>query len=159
MQQEYFSVELSGSVHLAFPLEDLVKVIEIKPKNLYLMPGMAPFWLGVINHQGNLLWVLDSEDFFDLEQQTYKSKSTLKAVILQKQIKKNQRRLALTVDKLQGIISLDNPESLSVSSSLPSFYQPFIKGTIFGQGTAIDILELEQFFSVVQTAKSVKTLT
>lgn len=153
MQQEYFSVELSGSAHLAFPLEDLVKVIEIKPRNLYLMPGMPAFWLGVINYKGNLLWVLDSYDFFKLKSQNYNSQQTLTAVILQKRVKKSQKRVALIVKELRGILSLNDPENLPVDSSLPSFCQPFIKGTIFGKGTAIDILDLGKFFSVLQTAK------
>ncbi|ACK68209.1 CheW protein [Rippkaea orientalis PCC 8801] len=159
MKLDYFTIELSGSVRLGFPLNNLVKVIEIKPKDLYLMPGMAPFWLGIINYQGALLWVLDSHQFFNLSFVEHKPQTTLTAVILQKQLEKSQRRVAFTVKCLKGIITLEKPDFLSLASSLPSAYQELIKGTILGEDQDIDILDLEKFFSFIQNANSMDYFT
>ncbi len=158
MQQDYFGIELSGDICLALPLESLVKVTQLKQKNLCFIPGMAPFWLGVMNYQGSLVWVLDTNHFLNLIPEKNPYRKTLTAVIVKHKIDKKQRRVALIANKIQGILNSNNFQSLGVNSPLPSQYQSLIQETILGNRGAIDILDLKKFFQLIKTATSLKAL-
>ncbi|GAB4525908.1 MAG: hypothetical protein Tsb0014_05640 [Pleurocapsa sp.] len=141
MNSEYFSVKLSNSIQLGLPLTDLANVTQLEHKNICLVPGVAPFWYGVVNFQGSLLWVLDCDRFFDLESSGDRLSPKLTVVILQHQIEATQRQIALTVKQLQGIISV-NPSKLnsvpsSLSASLQNACQASVEDTNSNQITCI----------------------
>ena len=105
--REYFSVALSPKIDLAIPLESMGTVVQIETPNICLIPGVADFWYGTINFKGSLLWVLDSNLYFKLNnlQELYSNKHT--AVIIKPDRQDNYRKVALIVKKLQGIIALN----------------------------------------------------
>ena len=66
MIQEYFGIQLTRSVRVALPLADLETIARFQRQRICPIPGVAPFWLGVANQRGSLLWVLDGDQFFNL---------------------------------------------------------------------------------------------
>ena len=107
MNLEYFTVKLAPKVSLGIPLEDMGSVIQLEKTNICTVPGVPSFWYGVANFKGSLLWILDSQSFFNLEF-SQRSSQKLTAVILQNQQSKNQNRVALVTQQLQGIISVES---------------------------------------------------
>ena len=127
MNQEYFAVELSASIQLGLPLVDMGTVVQFEQKDICLVPGVAPFWYGVVNFKGSLLWVLDIDRFFNLKANldftSERSNSKLTSVLLTHQIKGTQRRVALVVQKLQGLLTVESSKLKPLSTSVPSSLQ------------------------------------
>ncbi len=113
MNQEYFTVALSSEINLGLSLVDMATVAQFEAKNICLVPGVANFWYGVVNFKGSLLWVLDSDRFFNLNLNVPRNRQTQKltTVILKNQQSVNQKRVAIVTQKLQGILSVE-PSSL-----------------------------------------------
>ena len=107
---EYFNVSLSPQIDLAIPLDSMGAVIQIETPNICTIPGIADFWYGTINFKGSLLWVLDSDLYFKLNNQkdSYNNKYT--AVIIKQNRIDNYKKIALIVKKLQGIITLNSEQ-------------------------------------------------
>ena len=126
MIQEYFTVQLSDSIYLGLPLADMTTVAQFERRDICIVPGVAPFWHGVVNFKGSLLWVLDTKRLFNLDTKSdrIEAHSLIQkpvAVVLSHQIQGTQRRVALVVQKLQGIFSVESSKlkSLPLSASSP----------------------------------------
>lgn len=147
MTQEYFAVQLSPALGLALPLSDMESATRISLPQICSMPGVAPFWLGVINYQGSLLWVLDSDRFFELKSSPGAKGEALTAVILRRQIDGSQRRVALIVQALQGVLSLDSFASVSPQAlPLAARFYPLFQGAMEGESQRLGILDSDGFF-------------
>jgi twitching motility protein PilI len=130
MNQEYFAVELSGSINLGLPLSDIGTVAQIEQKDICIVPGVAPFWYGVANFKGSLLWILDSDRFLNLETNRDRPSETLTAVVLTQEIEGNQRRIALVVKQLRGILTVESGKLKPLTSSVASALQNSCTATI-----------------------------
>ena len=104
MNQEYFTIKLSSGINLALSLADMRTVDQFEIKNICPVPGVADFWYGVVNFKGSLLWVLDSDRFFDLNKENNRP-SKLTAVILHNL--QGRQKVALVTQQLLGILSIE----------------------------------------------------
>lgn len=108
MNQEYFCIELSSKISLGIPLLDIKTVAQFdENQNICTVPGIADFWYGVVNFQGSLLWVLDSDRFFNLDNKRDPLRKKLTTVVLKHQLGESQRQIALVTKKLVGITSVE----------------------------------------------------
>lgn len=57
--QEYFHVELPRRVNVGIPLGQTAEVLSVEPRDISLVPGVSAALLGISNHRGRLLWMLD----------------------------------------------------------------------------------------------------
>jgi twitching motility protein PilI len=110
MIQEYFKVLLSPDISLAIPLNNMGEVMQIAPENICVVPGIADFWHGAINFKGSLLWVLDSDRYFNFTSQPNLEPIKLTAVIIKQSQPENNQKIALTTSKLLGIITPKSEE-------------------------------------------------
>ena len=119
MDREYFSVELSTGIDLALSLTDLKVVAQFEVPNICVVPGVADFWYGVTNFKGSLVWVLDSDCFFNVSQSDRQSRK-LTSIILDRQ--QTQKKVAIVTRQLKGIISVDpsNLRSIEDNTSMLS---------------------------------------
>ena len=108
MNQEYFSVALSSDISLAVPLDSMGTVIQIETKNISVIPGIAEFWYGAINFKGSLLWVLDSDRYFNLPDIKNSIQKKVTAVIVKQYQGETWVKTALIISKLEGITSLSS---------------------------------------------------
>ncbi|AFZ36928.1 CheW domain protein [Stanieria cyanosphaera PCC 7437] len=116
MIQNYFSVSLSTPWKVALPLTDVETVIKLEPTEIAIIPGIAQFWYGVTNYRGNLLWVLDTEEFFKINSFQVNSLEKLTAVVLTTKIEGITKKVAFTAKGLEGVISI-KLDSLSILST------------------------------------------
>ena len=65
MKREYFTIKLTAEIDLGVALADMTTAVQFETKNICVVPGVAEFWYGVVNYQGGLLWMLDSDRFFN----------------------------------------------------------------------------------------------
>jgi twitching motility protein PilI len=105
MSQEYFCVSLSPDISLAIPLSNMGEVTQLASENICIVPGIAQFWHGAVNFKGSLLWVLDSDRYFNLTSRSKSDHKQLTAVIIKPSQNENSQKLALTTPKLLGIIT------------------------------------------------------
>ena len=149
MNQEYFAVELSSSIQLGFPLVDMATVAQFEQKDICIVPGVASFWYGVVNFKGSLLWVLDTNRFFDLDvnlnSTSDRLNSKLTSVLLTHQIKGTQRRVALVVGKLQGLLKVESSKLKSLPASEPSSLQNLCTAAVETENQITYILDSAAF--------------
>ena len=106
INQEYFTVELASEITLGLPLNEMATVTQFEMQNICPVPGVADFWYGVVNFKGSLLWILDSDRFFDLKPQEQKLGSKLTVVIVKNQLSSSNKQVALTTQQLTGIVAV-----------------------------------------------------
>ena len=63
MVNEYFRVCLESELSILVPLNYVVEAIVSNYREICPIPGVVPALLGVINHRGQLIWVLKLSDF------------------------------------------------------------------------------------------------
>lgn len=150
MNQEYFVVELSASISLALALEHMTTITQFEQKDVCLVPGVAPFWYGVANFKGSLLWVLDSDRFFNLDNSlSLKSdlpNRKLTSVLLTHQIEGTQRSIALVVNQLKGLLKVQSSQIQPLSPAAPSSLQTVCEAKVETENGITYILDLEVFF-------------
>lgn len=144
MMQEYFAIELSDSVRLALPLEDMETVTRVEHSEICPIPGVAQFWLGVVNQGGSLLWVLDSSRFWHLSSFAYRQGQSVTMVVLKHQVQGTQRRVGLIVRKLEGLVILSN-EFITEEKSC----HPLLATRVEHNDQPIAILETDPFFQTL----------
>ncbi len=150
MTQEYFAIKLSHSLRLALPLEDMTLVTRFGRSQICPIPSVSPFWLGVVNQGGSLLWVLDSDLFFQLTPDNFSPEKHLTTVILARRLGATERRVALTIRGLQGVVALD-ASSPSESLSLPLLprFLPLFSAIVQDNQKPLGILNSEALLSML----------
>lgn len=108
MNQKYFTVELASELHLGVPLGNMGAVAQFTLSRVCTVPGVANFWYGVVNYKGSLLWVLDSDRFFNLSVEKQKQPQKLTAVILNSEESVGQTKVAIVIQQLKGIVTLES---------------------------------------------------
>ncbi len=71
---QYLSFFLTEEIQAMLPTEDLGEIIKIDPSNIVPIFDLSPAIMGVYNHRGEVLWVVDLASLLDLEplyQQNY----------------------------------------------------------------------------------------
>ena len=115
--QEHFCVGLSQQIYLGLSLDHVDKLIQLQPKDICLIPGIADFWLGVVNYKSSLLWILDTEKFLNISKNNQKIKSQQTALIINYSMVNNKKKLALVIKNLEGVIKVDPDKTESFQSS------------------------------------------
>lgn len=105
--QEHFCVGLSHQIYLGLSLNHVDKLIQLQSKDICLIPGIADFWLGVVNYKSSLLWILDTEKFLNISKNNKKIKSQQTALIINYSMANNQKKVALVIKSLEGVIKVD----------------------------------------------------
>lgn len=106
MDQEYFSIQLSDTTNLAIPLDNMGAVVQFESDSVCVVPGVAEFWYGVANFKGSLLWILDSNHYFNFGNARKYQGRKLTAVILKQQQEQSKKQVAIVAQKLVGIVEL-----------------------------------------------------
>jgi twitching motility protein PilI len=143
--QEYFAIRLNELL-FAFALPDIETVIRLHPQNICPIPGMASFWLGITNHNGSLLWVLDTKSLFNLNETEKYNKQQVTAIVLKHFIQETQRRCAFVVQDLEGIIAINYNEVQPHSFAEKSAFQNLCKGSAKQGNRAFYIFDSEAIF-------------
>ena len=126
--QEYFCVGLSNSVYLGLSLEHVDKLITLQPKDICLIPGIADFWLGVVNYKSSLLWILDTDNFLDIAKNNQKIKSQQTVLIVNYSIGNYQKKVALVIKSLEGVFKFDSVQTASPLSAISPRLQNICDG-------------------------------
>ena len=150
MNREFFVVELSASIRLGLNLEEMTTVTQFEQKDICIVPGVAPFWYGVVNFKGSLLWVLDIDRFLNLAGavETVSDRWNLKltSVLLTYQVQGIPKRVALAVKKLDGLLTVQSGQIQPISPAAPSSLQAICKMAIEKENTITYILDVETLF-------------
>lgn len=116
---DYFIVELVERKKVAIPLNQVQEVININYGEICPIPGVNNSLLGVTNHRGNFLWILELSNLLFNQ---YLPNFTLNTILLTK-IKHNNF-LGLVVQKLGEIKSFSElDKSLTNNTINPNYYQ------------------------------------
>lgn len=154
MIEEYFGVQLSWNLSVALPLTSVATVARIETKEICILPGVAPFWLGITNQQGSLLWVLDTDMFFELVVPEEKQERALIAIVLLGKFQGSSVRVAWIVNKLEGVLNIakSNLESSYLESLPPPLnpkYQKVFPVALKQRDRLLIVLDSAAFFETL----------
>jgi twitching motility protein PilI len=107
MNQEYFTVEIASKITLGLLLSEMDTVTQLETQNICTVPGVEDFWYGVVNFRGSLLWILDSDRFFNLDQTRHKQPQKLTAVVVKNPQIGNEKQVAIVTQQLKGIVAIE----------------------------------------------------
>ncbi|MFM2311068.1 MAG: hypothetical protein RLZZ04_344 [Cyanobacteriota bacterium] len=107
MNQEYFTVEIASKITLGLLLSEMDTVTQLETQNICTVPGVEDFWYGVVNFKGSLLWILDSDRFFNLDQTRRKQPQKLTAVVVKNPQLGNEKQVAIVTQQLKGIVAIE----------------------------------------------------
>jgi twitching motility protein PilI len=107
MNQEYFTVEIASKITLGLLLSEMDTVTQLETQNICTVPGVEDFWYGVVNFRGSLLWILDSDRFFNLDQTHHKQLHRLTAVVVKNPQLGAEKQVAIVTHQLKGIMSIE----------------------------------------------------
>jgi twitching motility protein PilI len=113
MTQEYFTVEIASKVTLGLLLRDMDTLTQLDTQNICTVPGVEDFWYGVVNFRGSLLWVLDSDRFFNVELPRHKVPQKLTTLVVKNRQSDSEKQVAIVIQQLKGIVAIE-----------PSYCQP-----------------------------------
>lgn len=119
--REYFTIKLTAQINLGVALADLVTVVQFATKVICAVPGVAEFWYGVVNYKGSLLWVLDSDRFFELDDNR-KLGQKLTAIVVRDR-SGNHKQVALVTSQLKGIVAVAPTEIESLADNETTLHQ------------------------------------
>ncbi len=150
MIQEYFSVQLSDTIHLGLSLTDILTIEQFEQQNICKIPIVPDFWYGIVNFKGSLLWVLDTKLLFDLDVEDnhlkpHRLNQKLIAIVLTHQKGNTKKKLGLVVNRLEGIISVDSQTFEPLTNSSVPILQDVCKAVAKLDNRAIYILNSENF--------------
>ncbi|WP_017295036.1 chemotaxis protein CheW [Geminocystis herdmanii] len=120
---DYFIVELIDRKKVAIPLNQVQEVMNINYSDICPIPGVNYSLLGVTNHRGNFLWILELSNLLFHQSLPNLSLNTL--TILLTKIRHNN--LGLVVQKLGEIKAFsDFDKSLTDKTINSNYYQDII---------------------------------
>ena len=146
MIQEYFGIQLSGGVRLALSLKDLGTVESFPRPTICPIPGVAPYWLGVVNHRGSLLWLLDGDHFFNLRPYSERNQTKLTVVTLNHQVAGVSRQVGWSVATLEGILNLNPNKTLPWPDLLATEFESLFTAVVKHDDRPIFMLDSAVFF-------------
>jgi len=154
--QEFFTIELASTTILGIPLDEMSTVDQFERVNICTVPGVADFWHGVANFKGSLLWILDSNRFFDLKLQSSRPTPKLTAVVVKNQ-QIGEQKVAIVAEHLRGIVSLETSSFQPVSDQASTQISQCCSSVAYMEGspTAIYILD---FAALLRTLHQRSTL-
>ena len=117
--REYFTVDLASGITLGLPLSDMGTVAQFDTQDICTIPGVTEHWYGVANFKGSLLWILDSDRFFQLKIEQKKVPTKLTAVVVKDRNGNNNQKAAIVTQQLKGIVALDRPCLKPIPESVP----------------------------------------
>lgn len=121
---DYFIVELIERKKVAIPLNQVQEVININYGEICPIPGVNNSLLGVTNHRGNFLWILELSNLLFNQ---YLPNFTLNTILLTKI--KHHNFLGLVVQKLGEIKAFSDLNTSLANNTLnlnPNYYQDII---------------------------------
>ena len=119
--REYFTIKLTAQIDLGVALADLATVVQFATKDICAVPGVAGFWYGVVNYKGSLLWVLDSDRFFEFDNNR-KSAQKLTAIVV-RDLSSNHKQVAVVTPQLKGIVAVAPTEIKSLADDETRLHQ------------------------------------
>ncbi|AFY62686.1 chemotaxis protein CheW [Synechococcus sp. PCC 6312] len=159
MEQEFFHIELTKSVHIAVPLTQTAEVLTVEASELCPIPGVAPALLGVVNQRGRLLWMVDLEYLLGL-QPTHSSKRRRSPALVvnwlpdESEDQEAEYHLGCLTSHLRGIVACQAKDISPVPPRLEQRMHQFFSAWIHPPGYSLLKLNVEAIFTAVQLYSS-----
>lgn len=122
---DYFIVDLIEGKKVAIPLHQVQEVMNINYGDICPIPGVNHSLLGVTNHRGNFLWILELSNL--LFNQSLPNLTLNSLTILLTKIRHNN--LGLVVQKLGEIKAFSDLDKSLIDDTIninPNYYQDII---------------------------------
>ncbi len=146
MTQDYFQVRLAESLRLALPMTAVEAVLQINSRQIYPVPGLPVWLIGVMNRRGTLTWVMDLSQFLEVKAPLVRSGKDVPAIILTATVastvpnqEASRRSIACLVGELMGGFTPSTIERFT--KPLKPRLKPLFSGVTEQDGRAIALLD------------------
>ncbi|MFG6095455.1 chemotaxis protein CheW [Leptothoe sp. ISB3NOV94-8A] len=146
----YLKFYLGSSLTVVIPLVQVVETLRISAHQVSPIPNMPASVLGLMSHQGKILWVLDLPKLLEVPQKDVRSRQydiIVVEVMLDDGQESDCQFLGLYVPQIQGTLRM-NPEDL-----IPSFEEimpglaPYLQGQFQGEDEKLFLLDVDAICS------------
>lgn len=142
----YLKFYLSSSLTAAIPLVRVVETLRISDHQISPIPNMPASVLGLMSHQGKILWAIDLSKLLKVPQKDVRSRQydiIVVEVILDDNQESDFQFLGLYVPKIQGTLRI-NPEELMFpfEKKMPGL-TPYLKGQFQWQDENLFLLDVD----------------
>ena len=157
MSTDYFHIQLPQAVEVLVPLENAAEVTTLTRKDICPIPGVAPQLMGVLNHRGRLLWVLDLSAVLGLDAGTARVRAQDKLTLLvmaagatNPTTGQAEYQLGCVIAALKGIVSLEAHQVSGLVAPVANILPAFVSGGTEVNGASVAILNANAVFTAFQ---------
>ena len=165
MSTDYFHIQLLQALEVLIPLEHAAEVTTLTRGDICPIPGVATEFLGVHNHRGRLLWVLDLSKVLGLTSKATRPRAQDKMTLMvmatgaaNPTTGQAEYQLGCVISALKGIVSLgDSPPNGQLDPVSPVLAS-FVSGATEINGSEVALLNANAVFAAFQPSMPTTSL-
>lgn len=161
--KDYFCIQLRQSARLALPIENVAEVFSLAYGDICPIPGVTTALLGVVNQNGQLIWILELADLLSEllglapSPIDYRKWDSLTVVLLinspTSQTGVTPQRLACVVSALKGVVQIDKTHIASIPENFSPAFSSFLGGVAKIEEQPVAILNVSAVFAALRLAE------
>jgi twitching motility protein PilI len=142
----YLNLQIDSQTQIALPMKNAQEVISIPKKRITPIPNMPKHIVGLLNQRSRLFGVIDLAQLLDVMYQSQITQQYHIAIL-----KVAKVAVGLMVEKIQGVIRIQEKDIQSPIGVISSSITPFLKGCVMSSQGMLLILDAEAIikFSVL----------
>ncbi|MCT7951367.1 chemotaxis protein CheW [Ancylothrix sp. C2] len=158
--KDYFCIQLRQSARLALPIENVAEVFSVAYGDICPIPGVATALLGVVNQNGQLIWVLELADLLSellglapspIDYGKWDSLTVLLITnCLNSQKGVPPQRLACVVSALKGVVQIDKTNITAIPEDFSPAFSSFFLGVVKIEDESVAVLNVSAVFAALR---------
>lgn len=157
MSTDYFHIQLPQAVEVLVSLKNAAEVTTLTRREICPIPGVGSEFLGVLNHRGRLLWVLDLSAVLGLAPQTtrFRAQDKLTLIVIaagatNPTTGQAGHQLGCVISALKGIVSLGDMLPNQPPTQVSPIHTAFVSGATEINNSTVALLDAHAVFAAFQ---------
>lgn len=142
----YLKFHLGSSLTALIPLIQVVETLRISAHQISPIPNMPTSVLGLMSHQGKILWAIDLSKLIEVPQKGIRSRQydiIVVEVMLGDGQESNSQFLGLHVPQIQGTLRMNPEELIPPFQGIVPGLAPYLQGQFQGQDENLFLLNVD----------------
>ncbi|AFZ37546.1 CheW protein [Stanieria cyanosphaera PCC 7437] len=151
--ERFLKFSLNTEINALVSLSDLRGVVDVTLKEILPVPQIAEFLLGIMNWQGEAIWIIDLANLLGAVHWSRRSPMPQSGMVLLVELENHNHKIGLLVEQIKGIEIYERQFCCSVSqlSSLEPLHG-FLQGYFLdADGNSLMLLDVRAITTVLQT--------
>lgn len=149
--ERFLQFSLQAGVNGLIPLADLQGTIEVAIQDILPVPQVVEFWLGIVNWQGEAIWIVDLAGLLGASHWCQKEPITTSGMVIL--MKVEHHTIGLLVEQVKSIETYDRQLCLPVAEiNSADKLRSLVKGYFLDEyGEPSMLLDINSLISILQS--------